>query len=404
VAHPTLETLATPGVAPFVAARLLRAHAGTLLRTTLAWHVFDVGGRAFDLGLLGVFEFLPVIPLGLVAGAVADAYDRTRVAAGAQVGIALAAAFLAALGESDLAALFAIAFATAVFGAFEMPALASILPGLVPRERFPSAVSLVAALRNAGWVSGPLVAGFLIDAAGVRAAYALSAALSGVSALALLVLPRSAGGSSRREVSLAAIREGIAFVRRERSVLGAMTLDLFAVIFAGATALLPVYAEEILQVGPRGYGLLSAGLTIGTFAMSAVLVTLPPLVRPGRALLVAVAVFGVATIAFGFSRWFPLSLGALVVAGMADEVSMVARTTIIQLATPDALRGRVSAVNAIFVGASNELGAAESGFLAAATSATFSVVFGGVACLGVLAAVARRAPELRGFRVTAISG
>ncbi len=397
--HPTLEALATRGVAPFAAARLLRAHAGTLLRTTLAWHVFDIGGSAFDLGLLGLFEFLPVIPLGLVAGAVADSYDRRRVAGAAQVGIALSAAVLAALGEPRLALLFALGFASAAFGAFEMPALASILPGLVPRERFPSAVSLVAALRNVGWVSGPVVAGFLIDAAGVGAAYLLSAALTGVSALALAGLPRAPTEGVRREVSFAAIREGIAFVRRERVVLGAMTLDLFAVIFAGATALLPVYAEEILHVGPRGYGLLSAGLTIGTFAMSALLVTIPPIARPGRALLVAVAVFGVATIAFGFSRWLPLSLAGLIVAGMADEVSMVARATIIQLATPDALRGRVSSVNAIFIGASNELGAAESGFLAAATSAVFSVVFGGFACLGVLALVARRAPELRTFRV-----
>jgi MFS family permease len=180
-----------------------------------------------------------------------------------------------------------------------------------------------------------------------------------------------------------------------------MTLDMLGVVFAGSTALLPVFAREILKVGSFGYGLLAASLSIGTSLMTAILLLRRPPERPGRALFVAVAVFGLATVVFGFSSAFPLSMAALVVAGMADEVSMVARSTIIQLATPDALRGRVSSVNMVFIGASNELGAAESGFLAALTSATFSVVFGGFACLGVLAAVIWRVPGLRDYRIDA---
>ncbi len=381
-------------------ARLARAAGGTALVTALRWHVYEISGEESALGWLGLVEFLPVIPLGLVAGALVDATDRVRVAALSQFGFALAAFALALGADSGLPVLLACAFASAVCGAFEFPAVATILPNLVPRAIFPSAVSLVATSRNLGWTLGPLLGGAGLEWLGVSGTFAAAGGVVALSAIAITTLPRAQAPSERREVSLRAIREGIAFVRAEKPVLGAMTLDLFAVLFAGATALLPVYAKALDASGIE-YGVLTAAMTIGTFLMSALLMIRPPMAWPGRALLGAVAVFGLATLAFGFSRWFPLSVLALIVAGMADEVSMVARSTIIQLGTPDALRGRVSAVNAIFVGASNELGAAESGFLAAATSATFSVVFGGVACLGVLAIVARKLPQLARFRVAA---
>jgi MFS family permease len=171
------------------------------------------------------------------------------------------------------------------------------------------------------------------------------------------------------------------------------------VIFGGATALLPIYARDILHVGERGYGLLASSLDVGALLMSLVLVLLPPIERAGRALIVTVAAYGVATIAFGLSRWFPLSVLAYMAVGMADQVSVVMRGTIIQLATPDAIRGRVSGVNMIFIGASNQLGAAESGFLAALTTPTFSVVSGGVASIAVVAAVAALLPALRRYRI-----
>jgi len=199
-------------------------------------------------------------------------------------------------------------------------------------------------------------------------------------------------------VSLRAIGEGIAFVRSRPAVLGAMALDMFAVIFGSATALLPIYANEILHVGARGYGLLASALEIGSLSMAAVLLFLPPIRRAGRALCIAVAIYGLATIAFGFSTWFPLSVATFLVAGAADQVSVVLRSTLIQLATPDALRGRVSSVNFIFIGASNQLGAVESGFVAWLTSAVFAVVSGGVACLAVLGLVAWKLPELRRYR------
>jgi MFS family permease len=244
--------------------------------------------------------------------------------------------------------------------------------------------------------------GFLVAALGIVSAYAAVAALIAASLVTLAFLHRrgvAVTDAPRRPLSAQVIREGLSFVWQRQPILGAMTLDMFAVIFASVTALLPIYAEEILQVGPRGYGLLASAVEVGTLAMAGVLLVSRPILQPGRALLIAVGFYGVATILFGVSRSFPLSFAALVLAGMADQVSMVTRSTIIQLATPDALRGRVSSVNLIFIGASNQLGAVESGFLAAATSATFSVVFGGFACLGVLAWVAARMGALRSYRL-----
>ena len=206
----------------------------------------------------------------------------------------------------------------------------------------------------------------------------------------------------RRSLSLHMIREGLSFVWTRPVVLGCMTLDMFAVIFGGATALLPVYAQDILQVGARGYGLLSASLEIGALAMAMLLVLRPPIVRAGRTLLVAVVIYGLATMVFGWSRAFPLSVGAYMLAGMADQVSVVMRSTAIQLSTPDELRGRVSSVNMLFIGASNQLGAAESGFVAELTTPTFAVVSGGAACLLVVGVVALALPELRRYRIETV--
>jgi N-acyl-phosphatidylethanolamine-hydrolysing phospholipase D len=381
-------------------ARALRASGATILATALFWHVYRVSDSELAIGAIGAVEFLPVLLIGPFAGALADATDRIRLTVLAELGYALTCAALALQPDYSVALLLCAAAAAASCAAVEFPALATVLPNLVPRDVFPSAVSLVATLRNLGWASGPLIAGFAIDALGVEKTYGLAALLVSASALAVSRIPRFAAPAERREVSLAAFRQGLAFVLREKPVLGAMALDLFAVLFAGATALLPVFAAEILHVGANGYGILRAALPAGTLLMATLLVISPPIERAGRALCISVAVFGLATVAFGFSRSFWLSVAALAAAGMADEVSMVARNVIIQLGTPDALRGRVAAVNQIFVGASNELGAAESGFLAHLTSATFAVVFGGFACLGVLATVMRAIPRLVHFRVT----
>lgn len=405
--HPTLEVLRNGNLRVFVASRFFSATSMTLLRTTIAWHVFDITQSAFYLGIIGLVQFIPVLPLSLLGGAVADTYDRRRIVLVAQIAALACSTVLwlvTAQGNPSLGIVYGVVLVISVASAFENPARASLLPTLVSRDLFPAAVTLHSTFQNLAWVTGPVLTGFVIAAYSVSVAYALNLGFVIVSlALLALVRSRTNEGTAGR-VSLHAIGEGITFVRRKPVILSSMVLDMFAVVFASATALLPVYADEILQVGPRGYGLLSAALETGTFLMAVILLILPPLQRPGRALLFAVGVYGAATILFGLSRSFPLSIAAFVLAGMADQVSMVTRSTIIQLSTPDALRGRVSSVNMIFINASNQLGVAESGFLAALTSATFSVVAGGVACLGVLATVVATAPSLARYRVDEESG
>jgi len=398
----TLLALREPGVARFVTSRFFSGAGQTLLRATFAWQVFELTGSAFHLGLVGLVQFVPTFFLSLVAGAVADSFERRRIVMLAQGAALLGSTTLGLLtyrGEVTLPLLYAVVFATSSAIAFEAPARQALLPTLVPRALFPSAVTVNSTVQQLGWVTGPVAMGFVIDASGVASAYAAHVVLLLVSLANLARLPATQGEAPRRNVSLHAIREGIAFVRSRQAVLGAMALDMFAVIFGGATALLPIYAEKILHVGPRGYGVLSASLEVGALLSSLALVALPPITRAGRALLIAVGVYGVATIVFGLSHSFPLSVLAYMIVGVADQVSVVMRSTIIQLSTPDELRGRVSSVSFIFIGASNQLGAVESGFVAALTSATFSVVSGGVGCLAVLAVVAAKLPELRRYRV-----
>jgi hypothetical protein len=285
-----------------------------------------------------------------------------------------------------------------VAATFDNPAGAAMLPGLVARDRFPRAVATTSTTRALAFATGPAAAGFVIAEAGVGAVYAASATLVLVSLVALARL-RAPAQESVRRVDWRGIREGVSFVRSHPVVLGCMTLDMLAVVFGGAAALLPIYATDILHVGARGYGVLASSLDVGAIVCSLVLTLLPPITRAGPALLASVGLYGVGTIVFGLSRSFPLSVAAYTAVGMADQVSVVLRSTAIQLTTPDELRGRVSSVNLVFIGASNQLGAAESGFVAALTSPTFSVVSGGVASLAVVAIVGFVFPELRRYRL-----
>jgi MFS family permease len=374
----------------------------SLFQAAIFWHVFAITGSSFQLGLIGLVQFVPALGLSLVGGAVADRHDRRRVALRAQLLPLVCSATLCALtleGAVSLPVIWVVVVLVAASNAFENPARMALLPQLVPRDLFPRAVTVNATLTALARTTGPVAMGFVAAWAGIGAAYAIHAALLAVAIVTLARVRPRRPAAPGQTVSWQSIREGVAFVRGRQVVLGCMLLDMFAVIFGGAVALLPVYAQQILMVGERGYGLLAASLELGAVSMSALLIGLPTVRRAGRVLLVAVAAFGVATILFGLSRSFPLSLAAYVVVGMADQVSVVMRSTIIQLSTPDELRGRVSSVNMLSIVASNQLGAAESGFVAALTSAPFAVVSGGVGCLIVVALVALRLPELRRYRV-----
>ncbi len=388
----------------FLASRFFSGTATTLLRAAIAWHVKHLapeGEAAFYLGLLGLLQFLPVMPLSLVAGAVADAVDRRRLVQIAQAVPLLCSLWLlhaTLAGTVGLALLYTLVTISAVAWVFEAPARASILPQLVPRERFPRAVTVMSTAVWLAFSTGPMLMGFAVDRAGFAAPYVLHVVLVVASLACLLKLPALPSNGAAR-VTWQAVREGMAFVWRNPVVLGCMTLDMFAVILGGASALLPIYAADILGVGAKGYGLLSGSLELGALALSAALIFLPTIRRAGPALLAAVSLYGIATVVFGLSTWFPLSVLVYMGVGMADAVSVVLRGTVIQLATPDELRGRVSSLNFIFIGASNQLGAAESGFLASLTSPQFAVVSGGLGCLLVVALVAWRMPELRGYRI-----
>jgi len=411
IANATIAPAVRPSVAQalrqrdlviFVVSRFFSGVAMTLLRATFSWQIFSLTGSAFALGMIGLVQFIPTFVLSLLSGAVADRYDRRRIIQVTLVGSFACSALLYLTtrhGHIGSVLLYSLILAAATATAFEGPARAALLPTLVPRPLLPAAVTLNSGVQNLAWVTGPVVMGFVIAAYGVAAAYLIHMGVIVLAFVALAFVRSRRPAGALAVVSLAAIREGIAFVRRRRVVLGAMTLDMFAVIFGGATALLPIYATEILNVGARGYGLLSSALQIGTVVMSLVLLGLPPIHRPGRAVLAAVSVYGAATILFGLSRTFSLSIGACIVAGMADQISVVSRAMIIQLATPDELRGRVSSVNLVFIGASNQLGAVESGFVAALTGPVFSVVSGGIGALVVLFVVAILIPELRHYRI-----
>ena len=386
----------------YLASRFCAATSMTLLRAAVAWHVFAITKSAFYLGLVGLVQFVPVITLTLLGGAVADAYDRRTIMRLAQLPMIACGALLYFATQREVVSLpllYAAIFSISVAFAFDSPARQALVPSLVPLESFPRAITYASTAQALAFASGPAIGGMLIASGGIGPAYAAYGALVALNLLGLNFVRPVRDAGERRAPSWRAVREGIAFVRRSPMIWGCMALDMFAVIFGGATALLPIFATDILHVGARGYGLLSSSLEIGALTSALVMMIRPPTVKAGRALLAAVAVYGVATIAFGFSRAFPLSVATYMIAGMADQVSVVMRQTTIQLATPDALRGRVSAVNMIAIAASNQLGAVESGFVAAATSATFAVVSGGVGCLAVLAIVAWRVPELWRYRL-----
>jgi len=386
----------------FATSRLVSATAMTLVSATVGWHAYDLSQSPGQLGLLGLIRFAPQLLLSLPAGAIADVFERRRLIQLAQLLSMLSSLSLCAItlsGMATLPALYAAVALAAAASVIEQPARASLLPQLVSRARFPRAVTLMSTLLFLGFSTGPVLAGFTMGKGGIAAAYGLHSVLVAVSIFSLAKLPPLAAATSSARVTASAIVEGLQYVFRNKIVLGCMTLDMFAVILGGATALLPVFARDILKVGESGYGLLSGSLEMGALVMSGVLVFLPSFRRAGQTLLWAVVAFGLATIAFGLSRSFPISVASYMLVGMADAVSVVLRSTAIQLSTPDELRGRVSSVNFIFIGASNNLGAAESGFLAELTSATFAVVFGGIGCLVVAALVAWRNPELRSYRL-----
>jgi len=377
-------------------ARVAAMIAHQMLAVGVGWQVYARTGSALDLGLVGLAQFVPSFLLVLIAGHVADRFDRRRVLQACMVVEALAAAGLAlgsAQGWITERWIFVLVFIVGAARAFQMPAMAALLPLLVPRSLFARAIASNSAATQAAVIAGPALGG-LIYVAGAGAVYAASMAMFIVTGVitAAIRLKHSQGRTD--EVGLDSVFEGIRYIRSHPAILGAISLDLFAVLLGGATALLPVYARDILTTGPWGLGLLRSSTAVGALAMALYLARRPLKRRAGSLMFAAVALFGIATIVFGVSRSFALSLVALAVMGAADMVSVVVRSSLVQLKTPDAMRGRVSAVNALFIGTSNQLGEFESGVTAAWFGVVPSVVIGGLGTLAVVALWMRWFPEL----------
>ena len=393
--------LRSPAFRWYALCRFVSGTGLTLLRATLLWQVYAITGEKKSVAFLGLILFAPSLGVGLIAGAVADSREPKRITQIAQICGAIGSLVLAFLtygGHADLGVTLTMALVIGVAQSFETPARIALLPRVVPGDVFPSAVVVNSKLQTVAFVTGPFLAGYTIHLFGVVGACLLHAALMTVAMLTLAFVPSAKRETPGAGVRLGAIWEGLRYVFRNPVVLGCMTLDMFAVIFGGAVALLPVFAQDILKVGADGYGFLSAATEVGAVAMAALLLMLPPIRRVGVWLLVAVAGYSLATIAFGFSESFTFALVMLALVGMTDYVSVMLRSVIVQLSVTDELRGRVSSVNSIFIGASNSLGVVEAGFVAELTSTRFSVVSGGVGALLVVIIVAMVVPTLRRYQ------
>jgi MFS family permease len=381
----------------FLAARFLATLAVQMQTVAVGWQVYSVTRDPLDLGLVGLSQFLPFVLLTLPAGHVADNHDRRRILAACFALEALCALLLlafAARGLDSARPVFAVMVLFGVARAFAMPTGQALLPNLVPREQFGTAVALNSSTWQVATIAGPALGG-VVYLLGAPVVYASVAALLVVAVGLLLVLRRGGGRAQSTEPpGWYTLLSGLRFVRSNRPVLGAISLDLFAVLFGGATALLPVFAADVLHVGPSGLGLLRTAPGIGA-ALCGVVLGLAPLTRQvGRWMFGGVIVFGVATLVFGLSTSFWLSLAALAVMGAGDMVSVYIRHLLVQLETPDEIRGRVSAVNAVFIGASNELGEFESGLTAAWFGTVPAVIVGGCATLLVAGTWTRLFPEI----------
>jgi len=400
--HDSYASLRVPNYRWFVLSLLTVTVATQVQGVVVAWQIYAITRDPLSLGLIGLAEALPFVSLALYAGHLADRLDRQRImllALLVLLGCALALLGFTVGQGSAIWPYYAVIFMSGVARSFLMPSRTALAAELVPRELYANAV----AWRSSSWqfaaVVGPAAGGLLYGFGGPAVAYGVDAALVALAVAALLRLRHGRravipGGASVRH----SLGEAIRWVRSQPIILGAMTLDLFSVLFGGATALLPIFAADILRVGPEGLGLLRAAPAAGAVSMSLLLAHGRPMTRAGRALLVNVALFGACMIGFGLSRSFVLSIGLLTASGMVDTVSVVVRSTLLQVLTPDALLGRVAAVNAIFIGSSNEIGEFESGVAARLLGAARSVVLGGMVTLGVVGLTAWRVPELRRLR------
>jgi MFS family permease len=394
--HPD-ALLRHPGFTLFWVSRIFSALGFQVASVAVGWLVYAKTGSAYALGLVGLFQFLPMIALTFLVGHLADRFDRRRIVATCQFIEFLVLAFLT-FGDRDgklsVAVLFvAVAFLGAA-RAFEAPTMSALLPALVPSALLQKAVAVSSSAMQTATIVGPSVGG-LLYASGASVPLAVAALCLSAACSAMLVIRTKRAPPKREPISFQSVFSGVSFIRSRPIILGAISLDLFAVLLGGVTALLPIFARDILHTGPWGLGFLRSAPAAGALAMSVLLVRMPMNRRVGVKMFAAVIVFGIATVIFSLSTNFALSLLALVILGAADNVSVVIRISLVQLSTPDAMRGRVNAVNSLFVGTSNQLGEFESGMLAGLLGVIPSGVIGGIGTILIALLWMRLFPPLR---------
>ncbi|MGI8526773.1 MAG: MFS transporter [Pseudolabrys sp.] len=385
---------------PFVffwCSRLVSTLGYHMLAVVIGWKIYDLTGSAFDLGLVGLIQFMPAVVFTLLIGQLADRYDRRHLVRLAQATHALAALTVLAGLLSDAITrdwLFVAVFLIGCARAFELPTAHALVPATVAGPLIPRAVAAWTSANQTAVICGPAAGGFLYAVSPVLVcALCFAFFLIAIVLVTLVRVERVA--TSRQPVTLASVLAGFDFVRRRERLLGVISLDLFVILLGGATALLPIYARDILDAGPAGLGLLSSAPAIGALTTSIILSRYPIERHIGITMFAVVALFGISTMIFALSAWLPLSMAALAVLGASDSVSVVIRFSLVQMETPDAMRGRVSAINYLFVGASNTLGEFESGVLAALIGAVPSAFIGGLGSLLVAAIWMMIFPSLR---------
>ena len=369
----------------------------------VGWQLYALTGSALDLGLVGLVQFVPTVALTLVVGQVADRYDRRVVVIACELAQAVGTLALAlgSLGGSlERGGILSVVALLGAARAFENPARAALVPHLVPLSALPRAIASITSAGQTARIVGPALGGALY-VLGPATVYVIVAALYVLGAVLVALVRITHVAHARPAITADSLFSGIAFIVRERLLLGLLSLDLFAVLLGGATALLPIYARDILGTGPWGLGLLRAAPACGALAMSVVLTRRPVGPQAGRMLLAGVVVFGLATIVFGLSTALPLSLAALAVLGAADLLSVVIRHSLVQMRTPDPMRGRVSAAHSLTTGTSNQLGEFESGLLAELFGPVAAVLIGGIGTIVIAAVWMHRFPELRRFDLQA---
>lgn len=398
-APPARAAFHYPNFRYYTTARFLIAASSEMQSVAVGWQVYELTHRPLDLGLVGLAQFLPGVFLFLLAGHAADRMPRQRILQMCYAAFSLCSLLLLALARHGLASVYLIYLVLILHGAvrsFHGPAGQAFLPLLVKEEHFPNAVAWNSSIFQAAQMLGPMAGGLLYGWTGRPAPVYGCAAMAHFSGLLLISAIRVAAVERpRTAASFAVVLEGLKYIWRNKLILGAISLDMFAVLLGGAVALLPVYAREILLVGPSGLGLLRSAPAVGAVLMAVLVAHWPVGRRAGATMLWCVFGFGAFTIVFGLSRHLALSLGALSLLGACDMVSVIVRHTVIQLGTPDQMRGRVSAVNMVFIGASNELGQFESGVTAQWFGTMPAVVLGGIGTMVIVAAWAWLFPSLR---------